>query len=245
MLSILERVRRCTPKLVSRVLTRIFMKTPGMRKVNCKIYLICLLAMLSNHIATAQQRIYGYLQTGGGWGNYNTLNIGGTFIYHNWGLTYDYVRQNKDAENVPADDHPLFSLWGPVQQTLHGSCIEAVRVGYIPKSRLRFLARAGVFIGGHTFPKFFPSPPPAPSWFSLNLGSGYDIIWQTDRVAGIVVHPTIEWAAGSVFGLSSGIRVIITGQYNTVAIDFNVLPGKVGNTRKRRMHSAERQDGND
>lgn len=201
------------------------------RCLHAGFYSVLIFASAVSYRSSAQlSHLYGYMQMGAGGGSFSTLNIGGTIEYNNWAVTYDHIEQNRKADNIPADY--LFFGISP-QQLLEGSCIEGARIIYFAGNRLRFLARGGAFIGSHTFPEKFIKSTPLPVFLFPPFPSNYDIEFQTNDATGVVLHPTLEWPYTVPFGMSLGGRIIITGTKSTVAIDFNILLGKVRRSKKR------------
>jgi hypothetical protein len=97
--------------------------------------------------------------------------------------------------------------------------------------RIRYVLRAGVFIGQQSTP--YNYYPVSQTGF-ISFGPNYGHATRERTAAAFVIHPTFDYTPRRAFGTSLGLYGILSEDYSGGGVSVGILLGKVGNRKRQR-----------
>lgn len=185
--------------------------------------------IFSNTLAAQQTKNLLYIDAGLGGGDVLSTKAGLNYVFNESNVfSFTLYQHFKTTVNYPADYNGggiLLQSNIPKDYMTIGVLMYG-KMLYSKVQNIRYNLKAGIAIGYVTNKINFRHS--SGGWFQSN----YDYDTKNNRIAGIVLNPTIEFPFNHACGLSFGLFSAITTEMSSFGIEGNILLGKVRNRRE-------------
>jgi hypothetical protein len=169
-----------------------------------------------------------YCQFGVAYGTHISGYTNASFIFRDDHiLSIDFCAATHRSPGIPSDYQPGIFTTNPQQYTFMMGALYG-RVLFTSSPAVRFVLAAGPAIGlARTASDFEHAD-------NGLFASNYTFSHSNSFVAGLLMHPSVQWLTGQGFGLSAGIYANINTTTPGVGADFSMLIGDLKHQRSRR-----------